>query len=91
MTGFLVQMVGAAVLFAVIEALEGLIRGRFPGRRNRTYSLLKLCYGLPLVLLAGDALLDRGIAIQWAAVAAGIAIAATVTLVFFTERREVTR
>ncbi|MEM7616088.1 MAG: hypothetical protein AAF813_02910 [Pseudomonadota bacterium] len=90
MTGFLAQMIGAALLFALIEGIEGLIRWRIPGLRNLTYSALKLSYGLPLVLLAGDALMDRGVAIQWFAVGLGVGVAAVLALWLFGGPRKVT-
>ena len=80
---FIFQLATAAGLFAAIEWIEGQIRRRFPGRSNLRYALLKLGYGLPLVVIVFGALLGAGIALQWTAIAAGVLAAALLALIFF--------
>lgn len=87
MTGFVAQMLFAALLFGVIEGLDSLIRRVLPGRGSLSYALAKIGYGLPLVLIACSSLSAQGVPIRWTAIAAGLALAAAIALAFFGERR----
>ncbi len=81
--GYLLQLVAAAGVFAVIEWTEERIRRRYPGHSNLRYGLIKLVYG-PLIVLAVFApLLQGGVTLHWTAIAGGVLIAALLALIFF--------
>jgi len=80
---FLIQLVAAAGVFALIEWSEERIRRRYPGRSNLRYALFKMGYGLPLVLIVFGALTAAGVGLQWTAIAAGVLAAALLALIFF--------
>ncbi len=91
MSGFLVQFIGASLLFAVIETTDEVLRRVMPGKRNVTYALLKLAYGLPMVFIAGAWLFGLDGPIDWLAIALGMVLSATLALVFFSAPKEVSK
>ncbi|MGF1500772.1 MAG: hypothetical protein ACFBSD_03070 [Paracoccaceae bacterium] len=83
MTAFFGQMLGVMALFVLLEAFETHIRRHKPGYPHLVYWGAKFAFGLPLVVLCGWILVRFGIAIDWQAVALGVALSAALTLLLY--------